>query len=63
MKVISEIIGIFIISLVMIAIPILCTLSFVYDWLVGLKFILSVICFLEWIGIMSLISNTTDRKD
>lgn len=63
MKIASEIVGIFIISLIMMAIPILCTLSWACNWFVGLKFILSVICFLEWIGIMSLISNTTDRKD
>lgn len=63
MKIASEIVGIFIISWIMMAIPILCTLSWAYNWFAGLKFILSIICFFEWIGIMSLISNTTDRKD
>ena len=51
MKIASEIVGIFIISLVMMAIPILCTLSFAYNW------------FVEWIGLMSLIMNASDKKD
>ena len=55
MRIISEIIGIFIISLFMIAIPILCALSFAYNWYVGIKFILSIACFAEWIGLINLI--------
>lgn len=63
MKIVSEIIGLFIISLVMIAVPILCALSFAYNWFVGLKFILSIACFVEWICFMSLLSNMADKKE
>ena len=63
MKIACEMVGIFIISLVMVAIPILCPLSFVYNWFVGLKFILSVACFLEWIGLMNLLADAMDKKD
>lgn len=63
MKIASEIIGIFIISLILMAIPILCSLSFAYDWYPGLKVILSIACFVEWIGLMSLLSKIMDKED
>lgn len=62
MKIASEIVGIFIISLVMMAIPILCTLSIVYNWFVGIKFILTIICFVEWLCLMGLISDINDKE-
>lgn len=62
MKLISEIVGIFIISLVMMAIPILCALSFAYNWYVGLKFILVIACVAEWVGIMDLILEKMNDK-
>lgn len=63
MKTVFEIIGTFIVSLLLIAIIILCTLSFVYDWIPGLKFILSVASFLEWIGLIILLSNIAGKQD
>ena len=36
MKTVFEIIGTFIVSLVLIAVPVLCPLSFVYKWFPGL---------------------------
>lgn len=63
MKIVCEIVGIFIISLIIIAMPVLCTLSFVYNWYVFLKFILSIACFFEWIGLMNLLVNAADKKN
>lgn len=63
MKIISEIIGIFIISLFLIAIPILCTLSFVYNWFPGAKFILLVTCIFEWFGLINLLGKISDEQD
>ena len=63
MKTAFEIVGLFIISLTMMAIPILCALSFACNWLVGLKFIFGIACFIEWIGLMSLIMNVADKQD
>lgn len=57
MKIVSEIVGLFIISLVLMAIPILCSLSFAYNWFPGIKFILVIACLFEWVGIMSLLSK------
>lgn len=63
MRIATEIVGLFVISLVFMAIPILCTLSFVYNWFVGLKFILSIACFFEWTGLMVLLSNMFDKHN
>lgn len=63
MKIISEIVGLFIISLTFMAVPILCSLSFAYNWLVFFKFILFIACFAELIGIMSLLAAMFDKQD
>lgn len=57
MKVVFEIIGAFIVALLLMAIPILCPLSFVYNWYPGLKFILIVACCIEFLGIISLLTK------
>lgn len=61
MKAIFETIGVLIISLFLMAIPILCTLSFVYNWFPGLKFILSVACLIEYFGLMNLLLEIGDK--
>lgn len=63
MKIAFEIAGSFIISLFLMAIPILCTLSFVYNWYAGLKFILIVACVIEYTGLMSLLWEISDKQD
>ena len=63
MKTVFEIIGNFIVSLFLIAIPILCTLSLVYNWYVGFKFILIVACFIEYFGLINLLSQIADKRD
>lgn len=63
MKIAFEVVGTFIISLFFISIPILCTLSFVYNWLSSLKFILIVTCLVEWVGLMSLLVDVADKQD
>ena len=63
MKIAFEIIGIFIVSALFMAIPILCTLSFVYSWFAFLKFILVVACFVEYFGLMNLLSEIGDKQD
>lgn len=63
MKILFEIIGNFIVSLFLIAIPILCTLSLVYNWFAGLKFILIVACFIEWFGLVNLFAKIGDKRD
>lgn len=62
MKIISEIVGLVIVSLVFMAVPILCSLSFAYNWYVGLKFILVIACVFEWVGLMYLL-NMSDKQD
>ena len=62
MKIAFEIIGALIVSLFLMAIPILCTLSFVYNWYSGLKFILTVACWLELLGLMSLLLDIGDKQ-
>ena len=62
MKITFEETGIVIISLFLMAIPIVCTLSFAYDWLNDLKFILMVACFVEWLGLMNLLSKIGDEE-
>ncbi len=63
MKIVFEIIGTFIVSLLCIAVPILCALSFVYDWFPGLKLILFCGCIFEWISLMCLLSEIADNRD
>ena len=55
MKRVFEIIGAFIVALLLIGIPILLTLSFAYNWFASLKFILICACLIEWFGITSLL--------
>ena len=47
MKTAFEIIGLFIVSLFCISIPVLCTLSFAYDWFAGCKIFLIMGCLAE----------------
>ena len=63
MKIAFEIIGTFIVSLFLMAIPILCTLSFVYDWYTGFKFILFIVCLFELLGLMNLLFEIGDKHD
>ena len=63
MKIVSEIVGLFVISIVFMAIPVLCSLSFAYNWFGGLKLILVIACLFEWVGLMSLLSNKSDKHD
>ena len=55
MKRVFEIIGTLIVSLFLMAIPILLTLSFVYNWLAILKFTLICACLIELFGLASLL--------
>ena len=63
MKTVFEIIGAFIISLFLMAIPILCTLSIVYNWFPGLKFILVVACIIELLGLVNAMIEISDIRD
>lgn len=63
MKTVFELVGSFIISLILISIPILCTLSFVYDWYPGFKFILIVTCGIEYLGLINLLLEKADKQD
>lgn len=63
MKTVFEIIGAFIVSLFLMAIPILCTLSFVYDWYAGFKFILFIACLFELLGLMNLLFEISDKQE
>ena len=63
MKIAFEIIGIIIVSSFLMIIPMLCTLSLVYNWHAGLKFILIMICFIEYCGLMNLLSEIGDKRD
>ena len=58
-----EIIGTFIVSLLFIFIPILCTLSFVYNWFAGIKFLLIVTCLIEWSAVITLLVEIADEQD
>lgn len=63
MKRVFEIIGAFIVALLLIGIPILLTLSFAYNWFSTFKLILIVACIIELFGLASLlvvISRTTE---
>jgi hypothetical protein len=55
MKAVFETIGILIVSWFLMAIPILCTLSFVYNWFSFFKFILIVACCIELFGFVALL--------
>lgn len=55
MKIAFEMIGALIVSLISMAIPILCTLSFVYDWDGLFKTILIFACLFELLGLASLL--------
>lgn len=55
MKRVYEMIGILIVSLFLMAMPILCALSFVYNWFAGFKFILICACIIELFGLASLL--------
>lgn len=63
MKIVFEIIGAFIVALFLMALPILCTLSFAYNWFPGVKFILTVACFVEYFGLINLLSEKADKQD
>lgn len=63
MKTAIEIIGVFVISLFFISIPILCTLSFVYNWEGFFKLILIVACLVEWVGLACLLIDVADNHD
>lgn len=63
MKIVFEIIGSFIVSLFLMAIPILCTLSFVYNWYPGLKFILPIACSIECLWLMNLLLEMGNKQD
>lgn len=62
MKTVYELIGAFIVSLFFIFIPILCTLSFVYDWYPGVKFLLIVACGVEYLGLLNLLLEIADKR-
>ena len=63
MKTVFEIIGTFIVSLVLIAVPVLCPLSFVYKWFPGLQIFLSGACLIEWFGLVLLLFEISDIHD
>ena len=63
MKIVFEIIGAFIVSLFLIAIPILCTLSIIYNWFPGIKFILVVACFVDLFGLINLLLEIGDKQN
>ena len=63
MKTVFEIIGSFIVSLFFISIPILCPLSFVYDWYAGIKFFLIVACGVEYLGLINLLLDRANKQD
>lgn len=63
MKIAIKIVGIFVISIFFISIPILCTISFVYNWFPGITFILIVACVVEWVALMNLLLDMTDKQD
>ena len=50
-----EIIGSVVVAIILIAIPICVSLSFVYDWYGGIKMFLVVVTILELLGLMDLI--------
>jgi hypothetical protein len=63
MKIVFELIGSVIVSLLFISIPILCTLSLVYNWYPGFIFVLIVGCFVEWVALINLLLKIADERD
>lgn len=63
MKAVFETIGALIVSLFLMAIPILCTLSIVYNWVAGIKVILIFACFIELLGLISLLLEIGDKQE
>ena len=61
MKRAFEIVGILISSLFFMSIPILCTLSVVYDWFGSIQLILYCACFVEWVGFINLLVHVADK--
>lgn len=62
MKIAFEVIGSFIVSLFLMAVPILCALSFAYNWYPGLKFILPIACSIECLWLMNLLLEIGDKQ-
>lgn len=62
MKAIFETIGALIVSLFLMAIPILCTLSIVYNWSAGFKVILIFACFIELYGFLDILLKIGDKQ-
>ena len=56
-EIILELIGSFVVAIILIAIPICVSLSFVYDWYVGIKIFLVIASVLELFGLVVLIMN------
>ena len=50
-------IGYLIVSIIIFAIPILTTLSFVFNWYVGIKFLLILLSIIDYIGIFSMLCD------
>lgn len=63
MKAIFETIGALIVSLFLMAIPILCTLAIVYNWVAGIKVISIFACFIELLGLISLLLEIGDKQE
>lgn len=63
MKIVFEMIGSFIASLFFISIPVLCTLSLVYNWFPGVIFALIVACCVEFFGLMYLLLEIADKQN
>ena len=63
MKIAIETVGIFIISLFFMSIPVLCTLSFVYNWYGCFKLILIVACLVDWVVLSSMLVDIADMQD
>lgn len=63
MRAVFELIGLFIVSLFFISVPILCTLSIVYNWYVGFRFLLIVVCFIEYFGLINLLLQIVYNQD
>lgn len=55
MRTVFEMIGLLIASLFLMSMPVLCTLSFAYNWFASLKFILIIACIIELFGLASLL--------
>ena len=63
MKIAIRMIGVFVISLFFISIPILCTLSYVYNWFGFVSLMLIAACFVEFVGLMCLLMDVADNQD